>query len=118
MVHTMLAVGGSIEGNVTKHKYYTLYTKPTRQLARLVTSSAYGGAVPDHQAQHPNSTYHLSFQGPAVRCQPVDQDLQRQLPQSFNNGMNCTFVANNSDGSPKTKCKMRSFISHGYLAGG
>ena len=42
------------------------YKKPARQLSRLVTATAYRGAVPDHYTMFPNSTYTLSFPAPAI----------------------------------------------------
>jgi hypothetical protein len=37
------------------------YTKPTLQLSRLATTTAFRGAIPDHQTLYPNSTYELQF---------------------------------------------------------
>lgn len=44
------------------------YRKPRQQLTRLLTATAYRGALPDYQTAFPNSTYTLEFPGPAMRC--------------------------------------------------
>lgn len=78
----------------------TLYLKPTRRLTRLVTATAYRGAVPDHHTAFPNSTYTLNFPGPAMRCQVVPEDLLHD----FNEPMNCSFMLNKIDDGPKGEC--------------
>ena len=77
------------------------YVRPARQLARLVTATAYRGAVPDHLTMIPNSTYTLDFPAPAIKCQAMPEDLL----QSFNDAMNCTFISDGSDDEPKTECE-------------
>jgi hypothetical protein len=79
----------------------TWYQRPTRQLSRLVTATAYQGAVPDHQATFPNSTYTLDFPAPAMRCEAVPQDLL----QHFNSAMNCSLMLGESDDDPKDECE-------------
>lgn len=64
MVNTLLVTIPFTTENKPNYTYSTRYQNPTRQLARLVTSSAYGGAVPDHQTQHSNSTYDPTSRGP------------------------------------------------------
>jgi hypothetical protein len=76
------------------------YFNPARQLARLVTATAYRGDVPDHHTAFPNSTYTFDFSGPAVRCQNVSEDLLHD----FNDAMNCSFIVNESDDGPKVEC--------------
>ena len=84
------------------------YLRPTRQIARLVTATAYRGAVPDHHTAFPNSTYMLDFPGPAMRCQVVPSDLLH----AFNDVMNCSFVPGKDDDEPKVECEnLLTYIS-------
>jgi hypothetical protein len=79
----------------------TQYQRPARQLSRLVTATAYQGAIPNHQAQYPNSTYTLSFAAPALRCEVVQQDLLK----NFNDAMNCSLMLDPSEDDPKDECE-------------
>jgi hypothetical protein len=88
----------SNDGNMT---VIADYKRPTRQLTRLVTVTAYRGAVPDHHTAFPNSTYTLHFQGPALRCEAVPEDLLH----NFNEAMNCSFMPDKIDDGPKIACK-------------
>jgi hypothetical protein len=79
----------------------TQYQRPTRQLSRLVTATAYRGAIPNHHASFSNSTYTLSFPAPALRCEVVPQDLLRY----FNDAMNCSLLLDQSEDDPKAECE-------------
>jgi hypothetical protein len=78
----------------------TYYTRPTRHLSRLVTSTAFRGALPFQQTVHPNSTYNLTFIAPAMQCQSTAIDIL----QEFNKATNCTFTAHKSPKSRVTEC--------------
>jgi hypothetical protein len=89
--------GTMADANLT---YDWHYSRPTRQIARLVTAAAYRGAILDHHTVFPNSTYTLDFPGPAMRCQDVPEDLLHD----FNEAMNCSFIPNRADDEPKAEC--------------
>jgi hypothetical protein len=93
---------GLVNGNpVGDSMADTQYLRPSRQLSRLVTATAYRGAIPNHQAPYPNSTYTLNFPAPAVKCEVVQQDLL----QHFNDAMNCSLMLNLSEDDPKDECE-------------
>jgi hypothetical protein len=77
------------------------YLRPSRQLLRLVASTAYQGAVPDHYTTFPNSTYTLGFPAPAMRCEVIPEDLLLD----FNDAMNCSLILDESIDVPKAKCE-------------
>jgi hypothetical protein len=84
-----------------KDSIMDIYLKPSVQLSRLVTTTAYRGAVPDHQTLFPNSTYELSFNAPAVQCTPISQ----KILDPFNAAAGCDFMAmedNSSDSCNST----------------
>lgn len=93
-----LTAEGTLEGPA---EVSSQYQKPSRQLLRLVTSTAFRGAVPDHQTPHPNSTYVLSFPGPALSCQSISPDLLQQLSVVTN----CSFPSNSSNTKSKAECE-------------
>jgi hypothetical protein len=70
----------------------TSYLSPSRHLSRLVTSTAFRGALPLQQTVQPNSTYNLTLVGPAMQCQSTAIDILQQ----FNKATNCTFAARKS----------------------
>jgi hypothetical protein len=78
----------------------TYYTRPTRHLSRLVTSTAFRGALPFQQTFHPNSTYNLTFTAPSMQCQSAAIDIL----EDFNKATNCTFAARKSPESRPTEC--------------
>lgn len=65
-----------------------LYIKPTLQLSRLATTTAYRGAIPDHRTSYPNATYQLEFKAPALHCQPMTVDAT----WGFNRAAGCNFT--------------------------
>jgi hypothetical protein len=75
------------------------YTKPTLQLSRLVATTAFRGAIPDHQTSHPNSTYELQFNAPALQCQSSTVDIMWE----FNRAAGCNFTQ--TAASPGKPCK-------------
>jgi hypothetical protein len=75
-----------------------IYIKPTLQLSRLATTTAYRGAIPDHRTSLPNSTYQLEFQAPALQCQPMTVDIM----SGFNRAAGCNFVR--SSEGPEKRC--------------
>jgi len=75
------------------------YTKPTQQLSRLAATTAFRGAIPDHQTLHPNSTYELQFNAPALQCQPSTVDIMWQ----FNRAAGCNFTQ--TDAAPGKPCE-------------
>jgi hypothetical protein len=75
-----------------------MYLKPTLQLSRLATTTAYRGAIPDHRTSLPNSTYQLEFQAPALQCQPMTVDVL----SGFNGAAGCNFTR--SSGVPERRC--------------
>jgi hypothetical protein len=75
------------------------YTKPTQQLSRLAATTAFRGAIPDHQTLHPNSTYELQFDAPALQCQPSSVDIM----WDFNRAAGCNFTQTHA--SPGKPCK-------------
>jgi hypothetical protein len=75
-----------------------LYLKPTLQLSRLVTTTAYRGAIPDHRTSYPNSTYELQFNAPALQCQPTTIDAI----WGFNRAAGCNFTKTRA--SPGEPC--------------
>ena len=75
-----------------------LYMKPTLQLSRLATTTAYRGAIPDHRTSHPNSTYSLDFQAPALQCQPIAVEVL----WGFNGAAGCNFTRTGA--SPGRNC--------------
>jgi hypothetical protein len=79
----------------------TYYTKPTRRLSRLATSTAFRGTLPFQQTVQPNSTYNLTFVAPAMQCQLTATDILQQ----FNNATNCTFAARKSTNFWPTDCE-------------
>lgn len=79
---------------------HTYYNRPSRQLSRLVTSTAFRGAVPMFGTVHSNSTYTLDFVAPAVQCQTISQDLLR----GFDKVTNCSLIAPKSDTLPESQC--------------
>jgi hypothetical protein len=79
----------------------TWYQRPTRQLLRLVTATAYQGAVPDHPATFPNSSYTLGFPAPAMKCEVVPEDLL----QNFDNAMNCSMMIDGSADGLQAECE-------------
>ena len=81
--------------------YVTLYQRPTRQLLRLATATAYQGAVPDLRTAYYNSTYMVHFPGPAMRCQVVPEDLLHD----FNEPMGCNFMPNELNNGMKADCQ-------------
>lgn len=102
-VDTAMAVSTSLFGTPSPEGTAvagTAYRKPSRQLSRLVTSTAFRGAVPDHQTTHPNSTYALTFPGPALNCQSTSSDLLQQ----FKTIMNCSFPSNSSSTKLRARC--------------
>jgi len=83
-----------------------IYIKPTLQLSRLATTTAYRGAVPDHRTSLPNSTYQLEFQAPALQCQPMTVDVMT----GFNRAAGCNFTRF-STGSEKRCGQVVPYVS-------
>lgn len=79
---------------------FTHYNRPSKQLSRLVTSTAFRGAIPMFRTAHPNSTYALSFVAPAIECQGISEDLL----QGFDNITNCSLIARDSEILPESEC--------------
>jgi hypothetical protein len=76
-----------------------IYIKPTLQLSRLATTTAYRGAIPDHRTLLPNSTYQLKFQAPALQCQPMTVDVM----SGFNRAAGCNFTRTST--SAREQCE-------------
>lgn len=83
-----------------------VYVGSTLQLSRLVTTTAYRGAVPEFETLHPNSTYELNFNAPAVQCQPIDQDILKP----FNRAAGCDLMSG-GDGRKDSCQDMVPYIS-------
>jgi hypothetical protein len=86
-------LAGGLESSMVE-----LYLKPTLQLSRLVTTTAYRGAIPDHRTSYPNSTYQLEFEAPALRCQPMTVDAIT----GFNKAAGCNLTR--TSGSVRETC--------------
>jgi len=78
--------GDSIMG--LKSSIVDMYLQPTLHLSRMVATTAYRGTVPEHQTLHPNATYEVEFNAPAVQCLPLSQDIL----EPFNHAAGCNFL--------------------------
>lgn len=86
-----------------------IYLKPSLQLSRLVTTTAFRGAVPEHHALYPNSTYELEFNAPAVQCRPTSQDIL----EPFNRAAGCDFTAAKSKSDCQHTVPYVSWVPNG-----
>lgn len=87
-------MAGSTYRNLAGDRFVTSkvidrYLKPSMRLSRLATTTAYRGAIPEHETLFPNSTYELDFHAPAVQCEPISQAVMAP----FNTAANCNFTA-------------------------
>ena len=49
-----------------KSSIVDMYLQPTLHLSRMVATTAYRGTVPEHETRHPNATYDVAFNAPAI----------------------------------------------------
>lgn len=89
---------GTISYGDTPDTIVDRYVGSSLQISRLVTTTAYRGAVPDYQTLYPNSTYELDFNGPAMQCRPIPQEIL----EPFNRAAGCNLLARN--GSSEENC--------------
>jgi hypothetical protein len=71
-----------------KSSIVDMYLQPTLHLSRMAATTAYRGTVPEHETLHPNSTYDVAFNAPAVQCLPIPQDILKP----FNQAAGCYFL--------------------------
>ena len=71
-----------------KSSIVDMYLQPTLHLSRMVATTAYRGTIPEHETMHPNSTYDVAFDAPAIECLPISENILKH----FNEAAGCNFL--------------------------
>lgn len=88
MTGTNFRVLAGDSANGLRSSIMDMYLQPTLHLSRMVATTAYRGMVPEHPTLHPNMTYEVDFNAPAIQCLPISQDILKP----FNEAADCDFL--------------------------
>ena len=84
-----------------------MYNGPTYAVEKVVTASMTQGNILSIDPPSINSSWTLDFHGPALNCQPVGPDMQRNVLQNINDSYQQSIAGND---------RPHPYISYGYLS--